>query len=212
MLGSVIPRYLVPERLKRRVRRSAALREWAGRDWSVPAPQVVKREVLDRYSCDGVTWVETGTWLGDTTAWLAARSERVHSIEPEATLAANATRRFATMDTVTIYHGTSEERFGPIVASLSGPVAFWLEGYYSGGDTFEGSSHTPIAGELESIGKALDRLAEITVFVDDFRCFEPSETQFADYPTRDHLVGWAVGHGLRWTVEHDIFIAWSREA
>jgi len=153
-------------------------------------------------------WVETGTWLGDTTAWLASRASHVHSIEPSPDLAARATLRFADSAGVTIHRGTSEEVFDSILASLSGPVAFWLDGHYSGEGSFEGRSRTPIVGELRSIGAAVDRLDGVRVFVDDFRCFGSDDPEFADYPTPDHLVGWAIDHGLRWTVEHDIFVAW----
>lgn len=46
-----------------------------------------------------------------------------------------------------------------------------------------------------------------TVLVDDFRCFDPANPEYATYPRRVWLVEWAERNDLSWTIEHDIFAA-----
>jgi hypothetical protein len=206
------------ESLKRRIprggifdvaRRLKDKRQWASRDYSMPAPPQVKHQVLARYD-QGGTWVETGTFLGDTTAFLAKGNRRVVSIEPSALLVERAQKRFANSSQVRIIKGTSEEVFEDLISDLSGPVSFWLDGHFSQGLTFQSSLDTPIVEELTAIGKHLNHLYPISVLVDDVRCFDPLVD--AGYPHRRVLIEWAEKAQLNWCIEHDIFVAWSTDS
>lgn len=184
---------------------------WRRRMWSSPSAPSVKRGVLARHHIAGATWVETGTYRGDTTAFLAKLGGRVISLEPDDGLYSKTSRRFVGDDRVTLLHGTSESLFIDVVASVKGPVCFWLDGHYSGPGTFLADSPTPVSWELEVIARNLGRLSDVAVLVDDFREFPSRERIAGDesYPTREALVSWAVANSLDWTVEHDIFIATS---
>ena len=180
---------------------------WRSRGYSMPAPPVVKRAVLQRWGKTGA-WVETGTYLGDTTAFLGRLGSTVVSIEPVAQLAEAAKSRFAGVVNIRIVNGTSEEVFEEIVSDLSGPVSFWLDGHYSGGVTLESKSKkAPILHELDVISRHLEHLSPVTVLIDDARCFDPSVDP--QYPHRRELVAWADRNGLNWTFEHDIFVSWN---
>lgn len=184
---------------------------WRQRQWAAPSAPSVKRGVLARHCIPGSAWVETGTYRGDTTAFLATLAPRVISIEPDDVLYRQAERRFGGDSRVVLLHGTSENSFEQVVASLSGPACFWLDGHYSGPGTHLAVGETPILWELDVISRHLSRLGRVAVLVDDFREF-PSRSRRKDdsrYPTRETLVEWAVSHDLDWTVEHDIFIATS---
>jgi hypothetical protein len=184
-----------------------ALRWWR-RDWAAPAAPTVKRRVLKRHSIPGATWVETGTYRGDTTAFLARLGGSVVSIEPDAHLQANATKRFADDDRIKLVKGTSEEVLEEVLQALAGPVCFWLDGHFSGAGTYRSDIDTPITQELDTIARQLPRLQPICVLVDDFREFSPVPSSGqSTYPTRQSLVEWAVANNLAWSVEHDIFIA-----
>lgn len=198
---------LIPAAIRKKTRMILALSQWKSLEWSVPAPQAVKIAVLRRYSISKMTWVETGTWMGDTTDELAGMAYHVHSIEPQLQFVNLARRRFIGRENISVHHGTSEELFGQILNDLSGDVAFWLDGHYSAGGTFKGEVDTPIMSELQVIKENLSRLGQVSIFVDDFRCFDPSNFEFSDYPERKVLVDWAVENGFNWTVEHDIFVA-----
>jgi len=184
-----------------------ALLEWRRAAYETPSPPAVKRAVLLRQGVHGGAWVETGTYLGETTECLAKRSPMVYSIEPEPALYARAVERFQNAKNVKIIQGTSEEVMPELVAGLTGDVSFWLDGHYSAGITFKGSSDTPIKQELEVIARVLPRLGRVAVLIDDMRCFEPSAPGFSQYPPRAYLVAWAEKAGLKWHIEHDIFVA-----
>jgi len=188
-------------------RQAKEIARWRERGFAAPSPAFVKREVLSRHNLPDATWVETGTFQGDTTAFLALRARRVVSIEPEPKLFAAAKRRFEGNGRVEIRNGLSETVLPEVLHTLTGNVCFWLDGHYSAGITHKGPLDTPIVEELLQIGRHLKSWSAASVLVDDVRCFEPTHPDFRDYPDRNHLTHWAEEHGLTWAIEHDIFIA-----
>lgn len=180
---------------------------WARRRYAPPSPQHVKWAVLIRNGNASATWVETGTYMGDTTHFLAQHARRVISIEPEARLYARASARLAKIPQIELYHGTSETILPKLMPTIEGRVGFWLDGHYSGGATFAGSEHTPIRDELRIIESHLERLPEAVIFIDDVRCFDPAQPAYKTYPHLDFLVHWASRNRLKWSIEQDIFVA-----
>ena len=176
----------------------------------MPAPTQVKWAVLHRYGGTTDTWIETGTYLGDTTEYLARTAKHVFSIEPEDNLAMRAAKKFSLHNNVTIIHGLSEDHIDNLLDSVEGPVSLWLDGHYSAGITFKGPIDTPIERELDAIARRLYRLDVAAVFIDDVRCFNPQIPDYAAYPHRSSLVRWAENCQLDWTIEHDIFVAMTR--
>lgn len=179
---------------------------WWRRNFESPAPHFIKMRILDS-AVNVDIWIETGTFMGRTTNFLRKNSSLVISIEPSEKLAANATQLFEPYSNVRIVEGLSENVLDKIlceVRSKRGHIAFWLDGHFSGGTTHLGPIETPIQKELEIIAQNLQYFEEVSVFIDDFRCFAKRET---DYPSTDVLSAWARENGMSWSVEHDIFIA-----
>ncbi len=189
------------------LRRAAAMRAWRARGYAAPSPDHVKRGVLLRLSLPGATWVETGTYRGETTALLAGVARRVVSLEPEPALHAAAARRFAGTPHVEIVNATSEQAFATLLPTLEGPLCFWLDGHFSGGPTFKGPNDTPVLHELAVIAAQLPRWPQALVLVDDLRLFNGRVHQYGEYPPLRVLVDWAEAQGLAWHIEHDIFVA-----
>ena len=186
------------------------LYQWKKLGFASPPPPDVKRALLKRYSEPECDWIETGTFQGDTTAFLAEICRSVHSIEPQPLLAAKARERFADSPTVTIVEGRSEDCLDAILSTLSGSTRLWLDGHYSGGVTYQGPQDTPIRDELSIVEKHLGRLPDIALMIDDMRMFDPGWSDAVNYPTRSELVLWADSHDFWWTIEHDVFVASSR--
>ena len=178
---------------------------WRKRQYAAPSPDHIKQKVLLRNGIPNAVWVETGTYLGETTQFLSAHSKRVYSIEPEPTLFRNAARRFEKTANVIILKGLSEEVFPQLMPTLSGEINFWLDGHYSSGVTHKGPDDTPINAELENIQKHIAHFSRLAVLIDDVHCFNSAIHE--GYPTLDSLVDWARRNGLAWHIEHDIFIA-----
>ena len=164
-----------------------------------------KRALLLRNGLGNAVWVETGTYVGDTTDALSKYAKAVYSIEPEPTLFANAKDRFLDAPNVTILNGISEEVLPDLLTKLSGDVCFWLDGHYSEGITYKGPQDTPIVDELAAIEKNIDKMGRVVVFVDDVCLFE--NPLMLSYPPVEFLMEWAVNNDMEWRIEDDIFIA-----
>jgi hypothetical protein len=120
--------------------------------------------------------VETGTFLGDTAAFLSGRGYDVITIELDPKLAALARLRFARNRHVHLIEGDSGTRLPAVVGQLTHPALFYLDAHYSGPGTGKGDVETPIAAEIDLI---LQRApAGSVVAIDDARCFGSAP----DYP------------------------------
>jgi len=184
-----------------------AMRDWKKRRYAAPSPGFIKTQVLLRNGIADATWIETGTYFGDTTDFLSRHARQVYSIEPAPALFERAVRRFRKVPNVRVLPGTSEEQLPQLLPTLSGDVNFWLDGHYSAGVTYQGSVDTPIVAELAYIEGQMARYRNVVVLIDDVRCFDPTVPQFAHYPNLDFLVDWARRNRLQWHIEHDIFVA-----
>jgi hypothetical protein len=180
--------------------------KWWIRGFEPPSPQFIKLRILLRNSIPGAPWVETGTYLGETTKFLSKNSKMVFSIEPAALLYEFATKRLSRLNNMQIVFGTSEEVFETIIAKLEGEANFWLDGHASGDMTFSNQEVTPIVHELEILAKHLSRFDRCVVFVDDIRGFSNNDED-GSYPSKEYLIDWANANNLTWQIKHDIFIA-----
>ncbi len=182
-------------------------KDWSNRKFTAPSPHFIKQTVLLRNGINDATWIETGTYMGDTTNVLSKVAQMVYSIEPEPTLFSKAEQKFRNVDNVKIIKGLSEDIFSNLLPTLKGDICFWLDGHYSAGITYKGPQDTPIIDELKAIGSNITSMGKIVVMVDDVRCFNPKNPEYSTYPPVDFLVDWARKHNLSWHIEHDIFIA-----
>ena len=189
-------------------RKLQLLLEWELRQFGAPSPGFIKQSNVMRNGLSDATWVETGTFLGDTTALMAATGNVVFSIEPEPNLYARAVQRFHELRNVTIINDLSEIAMPKILRSLHGNVNFWLDGHYSGGITHKGPQDTPLFDELKTISANLENLNKVVVMVDDVRCCDSRHVEYQNcYPSLDYLVDWARANHLSWHIEQDSFIA-----
>jgi hypothetical protein len=194
-------------RLKLRVLSGDWAKDWQTRDWAAPSPHFIKRACLLRNGIPNATWVETGTFMGETTRFLSEHASMVYSLEPEPTLFSNAAAAFKGNDNVEIINDISERAFPYLLPKIHGDVNFWLDGHYSAGATHRGPNDTPIVAELEAISSNLRRWPRIVILIDDIRLFTGKVHVYGAYPTLDFLVDWSRANGLSWHIEHDIFIA-----
>jgi hypothetical protein len=127
--------------------------------------------------------VETGTFLGDTAAFLSRRGFEVVTIEIDAKLAGLARARFDGNKKVRLLEGDSSVLLPRIAGEIRRPALFYLDAHYSGPGTGMGNSETPISAEIEMV---LARApARSVVVIDDARCFGTAP----DYPPLDEFLG-----------------------
>ena len=156
---------------------------WRLKGRPAPAPPHVKRRIvrdLTRRSA-ARTFVETGTYRGDTVAAVSRDVDQVISIELDQHLAEAAVHRFRGRGNVSILVGDSGQVLPEVVEGLDEPALFWLDGHFSGGVTALGGHVTPIEQELEAILEA--GRPQHLVLIDDIRLFDGTD----GYPTLDRI-------------------------
>jgi hypothetical protein len=126
---------------------------WYRRGMPIPPVPAVKRRLLRHFASKHSLklFIETGTFKGDTLAAMAQAGLRGISIELSEELFARAQQRFAGREGIDLRQGDSGEVLPPLVAGLTEPALFWLDGHYSEGPTAHGTLASPISAEVQSI-------------------------------------------------------------
>lgn len=112
-----------------------------------------KRELLAFWARQTATrvFVETGTYRGLTTLFMAGKVERCITIEVDDALHRQAQERFAGRSGIELYHGDSATLLPRILETIAEPALFWLDGHYSGSGTGRGATVSPVVHELRAI-------------------------------------------------------------
>ena len=165
-----------------------------------------RQDVLTRNGLFDATWVETGTYLGDTTEFLSRIAKMVYSIEPGPQLFADARKRLAHLANVELFNGLSEDVLPALLQELSGDVCFWLDGHYTDESTHKGPQDTPIVDELACIAENISSMGNVVVLIDDVHLFNGEKHIYGAYPKIEDVMDWAIDHEMNWHIEHDIFI------
>ena len=114
-------------------------------------------------------FVESGTLHGDTLTAMRGEFIALHSIELHEGLYKAAATRFHNDAHIFTHQGDSGDLLIGVIATISEPVVFWLDGHYSGSGTAKGSQDCPIWRELDAI---ISRNNESdVVLVDDARLY-----------------------------------------
>jgi hypothetical protein len=134
----------------------------------VPASPRTKISAILRYARDHKldTFVETGTYLGDTVAAVAPSFNRCFTIEMSAALHALSSERLGKFGNVRCVLGNSSSALPDIVLQLGRPALFWLDAHASGGET-ENTGKGPLFAELRAIYS--DKTTGHVVLIDDAR-------------------------------------------
>jgi hypothetical protein len=169
--------------LRDRIQNDRLISAWKASGMPAPPPEIIKRNVLSTYGQAFAlnTLIETGTFQGQTPYVLRDRFKSIYSIELSSELAARATERFRSRPHIHILQGDSGELLPRLLASITEPCLFWLDGHYSGGETAQGNLDTPILKELDTIFS--HRASGHVVLIDDARLFNGTQ----DYPTLEQL-------------------------
>lgn len=176
------PRYLL-YRFRQNLDEASEVRRWERAGKPFPPPSFVKHRAVRRYRrrFHLHTLIETGTYTGGMVYAMQDEFDRIYTIELDDALFRAATERLAKFAHVTPLHGDSGEVLPRLLADISEPCVFWLDGHYSGEGTARGESDTPVLKELRAI---FDHpIKNHVVLIDDVHCF----TGENGYPTIDQL-------------------------
>lgn len=114
-------------------------------------------------------FVETGTFLGETTLAMSGIFERCWTVEIDKALYEQALHRFEGRANITALHGDSESLIVKILSEIDAPAVFWLDGHYSRANTGRGAIDTPIVNELTRIFE--HPIKTHVILIDDARQF-----------------------------------------
>jgi hypothetical protein len=120
------------------------------------------------------TFVETGTFQGETIFRMEPLFESLITIELDPSLHAMCRRRYQGSK-IEFILGDTTIALQNLVPRLLKPVVFFLDAHYSGGITECGEKHCPLLDEVAIISAGC--LPAAIVIIDDFRLFGKGPNQ-----------------------------------
>lgn len=166
-------------------------------------------------------FIETGTYIGDSTEIASEIYESVHTIELSYQLYEKACQRFNNSPSVFLYYGDSGIILTKLLSSLETKAALWLDGHWSAGNTARGETNTPILNEISALKSS--SVANNLIIIDDIRLFQKSFKELEDqtlvgYPDLNEVIElllrvnpkyscWVYGDTLLAFVDTDVEVA-----
>ena len=135
------------------------------------------------------TFVETGTYMGDTTAWAAERFAKVVTIEGSPEFHREARDRYHAKQNIDFRLGASQAVLREVVAQFGDHCAlFWLDAHWMPG-SFGKDHECPVLAEIAAIRQGS---GEHFILIDDARLFlapPPRPHRATDWPDLAALLG-----------------------
>ncbi len=129
-------------------------------------PEFIILHLLEKYAIPN--FVETGTFLGNTTYWASKYFERVFTIEFSEPIYRQAIEKYGDIDNITFLYGHTRAILAEIVPLLDVPSLFWLDAHWSGGQTYGAQDECPVLDEIDIIDQSN---VDSFILVDDARLF-----------------------------------------
>jgi hypothetical protein len=117
---------------------------------------------------DYEVFVETGTYLGQTSVWASTVFKKVFTIEKSEDLFYKSKKLFASISNIEPLLGDSATVLNNVLDQInSKKVIFWLDGHWSGDNTAGQEEECPLLGELAALKHRTDDI----ILIDDARLF-----------------------------------------
>lgn len=114
------------------------------------------------------SFVETGTYEGNTAVWASAHFEKVYTIELSEHFHRETLDKHKNLENVEFIFGDSRTQLEKIIGETRESAIFWLDAHWSGGATYGGDDQCPLLEELEIINRSEFKNY---IFIDDARLF-----------------------------------------
>jgi hypothetical protein len=151
------------------------------------------------------TFVETGTYLGNTTRRCARHFRKIVTIELSEDLHRQASSYLAQFPHIECVQGDALKELPKVLARDDvQDVLIFLDGHFSEGSTARGDHVEPACLEIEMLEHFRDKIAGVVV--DDFRCFGTGE-----WPAKSSLLAAVerhLGASFDMTVHTDQLLVW----
>lgn len=134
------------------------------------------------------TFIEAGTFHGETASWAAGHFQQVITIEFSSTIYDHVSKKLAVIDNIQVLFGDSRSVLGDIVPQLTASALFWLDSHWSGGETYGIDDECPILQELDIITRSAH---PHLLVIDDARLFmapPPRPHNIEQWPAIDKVI------------------------
>jgi len=146
------------------------------------------------------TFVETGTWKGDTSVWAAQHFQQVFTIEFAKHIYESTFSTYSHIKNIEFLWGHTKEQLKLVVPQLNEPALFWLDAHWMGGGTAGKNDECPLLEELEIINNSE---CEHFILIDDARLFlspPPSPHRIEQWPSLNEIIATLSAKKSRYTV------------
>ena len=153
---------------------------------NVGVPEKLTQFLGERYGIEN--FIETGTYLGDTSAWAAKVFKRVFTIEASKDLYSQALIKNGSNSNIQFNHGHTKQFLANLVPQLEQPSLFWLDAHWSGGVTYGSDDQCPLLEEIRLINTSS---TIHFLLIDDARLFlypPPPPQNPLNWPSIDEVI------------------------
>lgn len=163
-------------------------------------PENCKRETLLYYAkkFGPRVFIETGTFRGETLAFLEKDFNRLVSLELSREFFLAARKKFENHPKIELLFGDSADLLQGVLASVDEKALIWLDAHYSGKDTALGPQETPIIKELDMVFS--QSRARHVILIDDAREFGGNP----NYPPLSYVEEMASKSGWHYECRFDL--------
>ncbi len=131
-------------------------------EFSAPKKFIYSIQEKFQYS----NFIETGTYMGETSIWASAYFKNVFTIEVNPELSSEAAKRASGKTNIRFINGDSSVELVKISEKLTSSCVYWLDGHWCGGVS-KITAECPLMAELHAIKEKDDDI----VLIDDARFF-----------------------------------------
>ena len=134
------------------------------------------------------TFVEAGTFYGNTAVWASSCFFEVITIEYSKELYQNSVSNFGDIKNINFIYGDSRSHINQIITKLDQVAIFWLDSHWCGEDSYGENDQCPIIEEINIINHSIK---DHFIFIDDARLFlapPPDPCDMNQWPTIDQII------------------------
>ncbi len=117
-------------------------------------------------------FVETGTYLGKTSAALSKNFEKIYTVELDKNLYLKSQQKLKKLSNVNCFNDDSENFLKTNINQFDKKTIFFLDAHYSGPGTSNQKGETPCVKELSEISKSF--IKDHIIIIDDISDFSQS--------------------------------------
>lgn len=133
------------------------------------------------------TFVETGTYLGETIKNIFKYFSKIFTIEISEKYYNKFLNDFSEYENIEAYLGDSSKVLEILLDKINTNTIFWLDGHWSSGDTGRGDKDCPLIEELTLIDQKY-KLNKSILLIDDYSLFGTNSNENWLDITEDNLL------------------------